>query len=562
MKKLAIVPIVAIAVVGIAQALPQGATPEEQVQPARSTAGQGHGLVPAVSKKKRTPVAPRGVRIVALPEALAVQLGADAKTAALVDSVAEGSDAAKAGLATYDVILRVNGTDADVDNVETALTSGRGLELRVVRSGIEQAVAIPAAGEQPATEFFSAEQLPADHPMRQLAAINALRTSYDQRIDHWSKRADRLQSQARDLARQAKTSAKALKAKIEAQVKTHMKEFETKLLARVDARLDPKQFADLASLMLAFETVAPEKPLAAAGARIKAAGKAIREAVTIPATGLDKRHAARLEQRVASVQQEMAQLFEERIARHWSESCERIARHKDRLDRSNPRRLKRALQRIEAIRAEVDERTSRDVRLATEAFSKRLNERLRHMKLPAKGEIAACLADTCAQIETMAERYVRGAERAVLAFETRTGAANERLLAKSRELLPEAAKVGDAIAARVLKWKETVPSFEATPAPTTWRTDEGINAVYDEFRATLRETINDGRDLVRKDIVTLNRELGEHRIVCEDAWRDLETLLGSVCNEAKSSCWNLDGPYLDGRFPAKHKPNRKIVLGR
>ncbi|MEE8146571.1 MAG: hypothetical protein V3T24_03110 [Longimicrobiales bacterium] len=63
----------------------------------------------------------------------------------------------------------------------------------------------------------------------------------------------------------------------------------------------------------------------------------------------------------------------------------------------------------------------------------------------------------------------------------------------------------------------------------------------------------------------LIHELREERVVSDDAWRDLQRLLGELKQEASSNCWKLDGPHLDGRFPrskAKQPMGEVAILTR
>ena len=110
------------------------------------------------------------------------------------------------------------------------------------------------------------------------------------------------------------------------------------------------------------------------------------------------------------------------------------------------------------------------------------------------------------------------------------------------------------LAARLQQAVNTHAGHELANTDSTWRAGAELSAVYDTLRAELRAAINNGRNATRAEAVVLAHEFNEHKVVCDDAWRDIEQLLGELRQEAGNNCWKLDGPHLDGRFPVKQSP--------
>lgn len=126
----------ALATLAGAQRAPSAPTPPQQEQQAQQEA-------PTVA-----PRAWLGVSLRTPPEALLAQLGVDGQGSMLIESVAEGSPAQRAGLERFDLILGVAGEDgarAPLLEAVRAARPGDTITIGFVRRGEERSVAVTLA---------------------------------------------------------------------------------------------------------------------------------------------------------------------------------------------------------------------------------------------------------------------------------------------------------------------------------------------------------------------------------------------------------------------------------
>jgi len=496
-----------------------------------------------------------GLSVTSVPAALTAHLGLEANTGLLVTAVEAGSRAAAAGLEPFDVIVAIDARPAQISALEAAQEGEPGLALDVIRAGIEARIGVPAANAP--VGFLSTDHLGPDHPFRRMAELGELKESYSKKAEDYSQRMRRLDEEARAAREEAKRQVAVLQGECDEQVAAYLAERQVELLALLDAHINEAAVAPLAELAIDLEALVPAERVAATNEVLQQVNELVRQGLTerLELTGPgSEEQAKRARSRFDQVQNEVGNLLAERVRRPWEQDVECVDPHRQRLSQQYQERMQWTAKTVAEIHTQVHDRITCAIERTQEEFSKQLRKRLSAMEVPQPGEIEAVLADMQAQIETMTERFIRRTELALGRYVVELQEGNDELVAGLQSHFPacEAAAVelDDTIRGVVAETLEAQPLV----IDDGWQTRARVDQRYDDLRAALRNAVNDGRNAMRVGSVGLATDLDEHKVASEDAWRDLRQLLGEIASQAKSDCWKLEGPYLDGRFPKAPAP--------
>jgi len=517
------------------------------------------GPAPRVERVADVPLSPEndaesvpalGLSVEPVSAALAAHLGIEVNTGLLVTAVQADSRAAAAGLLPFDVIVEVDSEPARLSALDTAQDGDKGLALDVIRSGVEARIAVPAANAPDG--FLSTAHLGPDHPFRRLEELDELKASYAEKAENYSQRMRELDQSSREAREEAKRQVAALQEACDEQVAEYLAARQRELLELLETRIDDGTVTPLRELAIELEALVPGERIEAVDQRLQDLNELLRNGLTkrleIDNTGSDDQ-ANRARNRFEHLQNELGSLLAERVGRPWSQDLKQVDQQRQRLGKQYTERMQWTAKTIAAIRVNVHDRITCAIERTQEEFSKRLRRRLNEMEVPQPGEVEAVLEDMHAQIRTMTERFIRRTEFALDQFVAQMEEGNDELVAGLQGHFPECEEAATMLDETI---RELVArNLESRPlvVDATWHTRTRIDDRHDTLREAVRLALNDGRNAMRSGSVGLAQDLKEHKVVSEDSWRDLQQLLGEILGAAKSDCWKLDGPHLDGRFP-------------
>ena len=500
-----------------------------------------------------------------VPAELAAHLGPFARSGFLVGTVTDGTPASASGLERHDVIVEVDGVAADEAVLRDAL--GSGAQLTVLRGGVPRTLSLVAAGAVEPSGFLSAQSLPAVHPLRRLEALANLRESYSATAEDFDERLRALDQETREVRDQARATRDALLQENQARIAEFLVEVQQSTLQRIDQRLAEQCLDDVRGLRLVFGELVPEEDWQEITDSVLGVGEQLRQgserlAADLP-EDLDQRLAQSWAETARRLSSEWATLHRDRIARPFAECDEELGRHRNRIDTRFDERVAKAAGTIEKIRKEVHERVECAVARTQRQLGEKLAHRLRELELPKAGEIEGSLRDVREQIESMAERFLLRTERALESYENRVDPANGRLRS-SCETAPAALASQFAMTSAELDRVLSDPRDAEVATENSWRARSAITDLRHELGHLVRGPLHVLRDGALLHQESIRSSFQQHRTVTEEAWSDLESALCRIAQEAANDCWKLDGPHLDGRFPAPVPQKRRadIVLSR
>lgn len=522
-----------------------------------AAAGTAASATAALTNDLGGVLAPLGFTYRPVSQDLVAQLGSESAQGVVVLSVQEGAAAQEAGLQALDVLLEIDGQPANAQLASEAGPEGATLELRVIRAGVLRTVTLGEFGSGDASsiestsEFLSSGDLLADHPFRRAKVWEELRDSYSEDAEHYSDLAQAAKDKRRKAREEAKEAAKLLRAQAAAEVQTAFDRYETELLAWVDEVLSAEASAGLANLSIDSKELVEEEVALALDQQLGEMASVFVATVSeqpVLREGSEK-EIEQARKGLHRIAEEAERLHTERVAKVWHNTLRALTNRHEGLGPQTVERAAWCTEKVKGIRANLHERITCAFDRAAEELDKQLARRLQDLDVPVPGELEMAVDEIYAQVDRMASNFLDQTTAALARYGDDVSECNSRLRVD--------------FSTHLSHWAADVPrlqaEFEADTArdigtqPLSlgdgWRSRTQLNRISGDLRGTWRSSVTDARDAMRTSIGALPRSLDEHQVACEDAWRDVRELLGTLHSNSNNNCWKLDGPYLDGRFP-------------
>ena len=504
-----------------------------------------------------------GFRYGALSQALAAQLGREPMEGVVVLSVEAGQELEGSGLLPHDVVIAIDGRPVRewLDDPEAEARAN--MEIRVVRGGVEETVLLggEAQGGPRASAFLSVQDLAGDHPFRRAQTWKELGERYEEGADRFEELARSAKERRREAREEAKQASEALRELAAEQVRSSFDATQEKVLARVDATLDEALTEGLQTLEIALEELAPEERSQLMEEWFEGTRAGIAEfAEEWPRMeGGEEDEAERMRRVFEQIGTEAAQSFDERVGRVATDARRELEQHAQRLGGRASERAAWCIERVEGVRSNLHERITCAFDRAAVELDQALGRRLQSMDVPAAGELETAVREIERQVEVMADGFLDRTTAIVQRYEEDVRARNQVLR------IAFAKRSGEALAAFEALTEEAERVLEETVGRGPlllgdgWRTTTRRDELRGELRIGWRGFVTSARDAMRASLGELPRDLDEHEVACEDAWRDVQQMLGSEFSRSRDDCWKLDGPHLDGRFPRGRDLKREVA---
>lgn len=500
----------------------------------------------------------RGARLGSVPAELAAHLGLEVGEGLLVLDVLDGGAAEEGGLEPFDVVVSVDREAVTgARELREALESGRRASLTVLRGGVEERVVlrsepgVPDDGEG----FLSTDALPEDHPLNRLTGYRALQQRYAERREAYGDLIREIEEQSREAQREAKESIVELRERAMQDVEAWAEQRRTTLNAFVDHELDRLAELGFGRLVLDLDELADP----ARGEELTEAIAAVRgllhedlgERLLVDLDASKGNEPSQARSRLTSVGREAASLVGDRVQEDWRQYWQDVRQHGQRVGPQTTQRVEWTEGTLAKIREELHARIDCAYHRTVEDFERQLARRLSSLEVPAPGEIDQCLDEMDAQIVAMAHGFLDRTREALGQYDHRVSTENALLVPQLASGMDRSAAATDALRAAVEEALAKHLPAQPLVLDGGWRGDARLDTIRHGLRAALRVCIADGSDGVRDGVVPMADALREHRVATDDAWRDLQELLGEIRQVVGNDCWHLDGPHLDGRFPTR-----------